>query len=115
MVMIPFGYNLFKNLLLCPSAETIQDKMNEVFNNLVSLFSEEKEKVLSDPTYSFHRAQSILSGFFVKIVPRLLPLLVYSMITQSKIAKIVKKYGFSDQEIQAMWINRPENIASQMN
>lgn len=115
MIMIPMGRNVIKNLLFCPSAETVQNKMNETFNHFLSVFAEEKEKVLSDPTYSFHRAQSVLSGLFVKIVPRLLPLLVYSMITQSKIAKIVKRYGFSDQEIQAMWINRPENIASQMN
>ena len=91
------------------------NKMDTTFNYYVTLFAEEKKKVLSDPTYSFHQAKSILSGLFVNIVPRLLPLLVYSMITQSKIAKIVKKYGFSDQEIQAMWINRPENLASQMN
>ena len=113
--MLPLARDMIKNLLLSPSAETLSHRIEETFNYFTSLFLEEKTKVLSDPTYSFHRAQSIISGMFISLVPTMLPKLFYSIIIQSKITKIVKKYGFSDQEIQAMWINRPENLASQMN
>ena len=113
--MLPLARDMIKNLLLSPSAETLYHRIEETFNYFTSLFLEEKVKVLLDSTYSFHRAQSIISGMFISLVPTMLPKLFYSIIIQSKITKIVKKYGFSDQEIQAMWINRPENLASQMN
>lgn len=113
--MLSLASDMIKNLLLSPSAETLYHRIEEMFNYFTSLFLEEKTKVLLDPTYSFHRAQSIISGMFISLVPTMLPKLFYSIIIQSKITKIVKKYGFSDQEIQAMWINRPENLASQMN
>lgn len=54
-------------------------------------------------------------GTIVALFPTIAPFLILSFLSMQKISKIVKPYGIEEKEIQKMWGNRPENLASQMN
>lgn len=109
------AWSMIKKLIWKPDAEKIQSICDAVFTSYQELVKQETEKMENDPNYSIHRAREVFQNTLFRLAPKCFPVLLITIITQTKVKKITKKYGIPEEEVEAMWGNRRENIANQMN
>ena len=107
--------NLIRNMIHKPSAEVIQSTFDTTFSGVHHLIKQETEKMENDPEYSLHQARTVFGNVFYEIVPKCIPMLIITIITQLNIKKITRKYDIPEEEVEATWGNRRENVANQMN
>ncbi|KAK8793315.1 hypothetical protein WA158_004674 [Blastocystis sp. Blastoise] len=92
---------------LCKEIKEKIDSLINYYNNILDELKNHKNTItltsLRDTPFNI-----------IMIIKELLPLLVPSLLAQSKINQIVLKYGIDEDEVERMFGGRRENIASRM-
>ena len=81
---------------------------------LIDYTEKEMNKMKEAGNVTASGISSILSKKIFDIIEHVFPLIFVSVICQSKIKKVAKRYGIPDEEIEVIWGNRRENVAGQM-
>ena len=87
----------------------------EYMQFLIDTTEKEMKKMKEAGEVTASGISSIIANKIFDVVGYIVPLIVISVICQSKIRKVAKRYGIPDEEIELIWGNRRENVASQMN
>ena len=82
---------------------------------LIDTTEKEMKKMKEAGEVTASGISSILANKIFDVVEYVVPLIVISVICQSKIRKVAKRYDIPDEEIELIWGNRRENVAGQMN
>lgn len=100
--------SLFTMIRKKPPVETLISTLNELFDDAMN---KARDLVITDVEADL----SCIHNLIIGLMPHYIPTLIFGLMNQNKIRKILDKYSLGDLNIEHLWGNRPENIASQLN
>ena len=80
----------------------------EYMQFLIDTTEKEMKKMKEAGEVTASGISSIIANKIFDVVGYIVPLIVISVICQSKIRKVAKRYGIPDEEIELIWGNRRE-------